>query len=62
MKMAAYNKKSLKGSSIVIKEDVKVQQLKAVKMTFKNIWTVNGDIFAKIQKGVEKWKMVSFLY
>lgn len=60
MKMAVYNKKkSLKGSNIVIKEDLTAQRLKAVKIAsdkygFKNVWTVNGNIFAKTENEVKK--------
>nr|CAI5829809.1 unnamed protein product [Callosobruchus analis] len=60
IKMAAYNKKKmLKGSKIIIKEDLTIPRLKVVKNAsekygFKNVWTVNGHIFARSDKGVEK--------
>nr|CAH7754371.1 unnamed protein product [Callosobruchus chinensis] len=63
IKMAAYNKKKfLKGTKIVIKEDLTLHRLKAVKVAsekfgFKNVWTVNGNIFVKTEKGVEKFSV-----
>nr|CAH7731476.1 unnamed protein product [Callosobruchus chinensis] len=63
IKMAAYNKKKfLKGTKIVIKEDLTLRRLKAVKVAsekfgFKNVWTVNGNIFVKTEKGVEKFSV-----
>nr|CAI5817300.1 unnamed protein product [Callosobruchus analis] len=60
IKMAAYNKKKmLKGSKVIIKEDLTIPRLKVVKNAsekygFKNVWTVNGHIFARSDKGVEK--------
>nr|CAH7722632.1 unnamed protein product [Callosobruchus chinensis] len=62
-RMAAYNKKKfLKGTKIVIKEDLTLHRLKAVKVAsekfgFKNVWTVNGNIFVKTEKGVEKFSV-----
>lgn len=59
-KMRVYNKKkSLKGTKIVIKEDLTVSRVKTVreaseKYGFKNVWTVNGHIFARTDQGVEK--------
>nr|CAH7764617.1 unnamed protein product [Callosobruchus chinensis] len=63
IKMAAYNKKKfLKGTKILIKEDLTLHRLKAVKVAsekfgFKNVWTVNGNIFVKTEKGVEKFSV-----
>nr|CAI5821928.1 unnamed protein product [Callosobruchus analis] len=59
-KMLVYNKKKmLKGTRMVIKEDLTARRLKIVKTAsdkygFKNVWTVNGKIFGKTEKGVEK--------
>lgn len=56
-----YNrKKLLKGTSIVMKEDLTVERLKLVKQAsdeygFKNVWTVNGTIFVKTENGIEKF-------
>lgn len=52
-------KKMLKGSGIVMKEDLTIDRLKVVKETsekygFKNVWTFNGVIYAKGDNGVEK--------
>nr|CAI5862648.1 unnamed protein product [Callosobruchus analis]CAI5865949.1 unnamed protein product [Callosobruchus analis] len=58
--MLVYNKKKmLKGTRMVIKEDLTARRLKIVKTAsdkygFKNVWTVNGKIFGKTEKGVEK--------
>lgn len=60
LKMDIYNKKKmLKGTKIVIKEDLTVDRLKIVKEAsekhgFKNVWTVNGNIFVKSNNKVEK--------
>ncbi|CAH2006639.1 unnamed protein product, partial [Acanthoscelides obtectus] len=60
IKIAAYNKKKmLKGTKIVVKEDLTIQRLKAMKPAsekfgFRNVWTVNGNVFARTDKGVEK--------
>nr|CAH7759370.1 unnamed protein product [Callosobruchus chinensis] len=53
------NKKALEGSGIVMKEDFTLLRLNMVKEAaerygFKNVWTQNGNIFAKTEKGVEK--------
>lgn len=59
-KMAVYNnKKLLKGSKIIMKEDLTINRLKCVtaaseKYGFKNVWTINGKIFVKNENGVEK--------
>lgn len=56
-----YNsKKLLKGTSIVMKEDLTVERLKLVKEAsdkygFKNVWTLNGTIFVKTENGIEKF-------
>lgn len=52
-------KKMLKGSNIIMKEDLTNERLKLVKEAsdkygFKNVWTFNGIIFAKTENGVEK--------
>lgn len=52
-------KKMLKGTGIVMKEDLTIDRLTAVKETsekygFKNVWTYNGVIYAKTETGVEK--------
>lgn len=52
-------KKMLKGSNIVMKEDLTNERLKLVKEAsdkygYKNVWTFNGIIFAKTENGVEK--------
>nr|CAH7731083.1 unnamed protein product [Callosobruchus chinensis] len=52
------NKKALKGSGIVMK-DLTLLRLNMVKEAaekygFKNVWTQNGNIFAKTEKEVEK--------
>nr|CAH7713345.1 unnamed protein product [Callosobruchus chinensis] len=55
VKMLAYNKKKmLKGTRMVIKEDLTALRLKIVKTAsdkygFKNVWTVNGKIFGKTE-------------
>ncbi|CAH1989983.1 unnamed protein product [Acanthoscelides obtectus] len=60
IKIAAYNKKKmLKGTKIVVKEDLTIQRLKAMKPAsekfgFRNVWTVNGNVFARTDKGVYK--------
>ncbi|KAG5872400.1 hypothetical protein JTB14_017421 [Gonioctena quinquepunctata] len=60
MKNIIYRKKKLlKGSGIVIKEDLTVERLKLVKEAsnkydFKNVWTFNGVIFIKSENVVEK--------
>lgn len=59
-KLKIYKKKSLlKGSGYVIKEDLTSERLKIVKDAstkygFKNVWTYNGNIFAKTGNKVEK--------
>lgn len=59
-KMIVYNsKKKLKGSKIIMKEDLTVNRLNIIKIAsdkygFKNVWTINGIIFARTDKGVEK--------
>lgn len=59
-KMKVYsNKRLLKGTSLIIKEDLTVYRLNKMKSVseeygFKNVWSVNGTIFAKTNKGVEK--------
>lgn len=52
-------KKMLKGTGYVMKEDLTTYRLKIVNETsekygFKNVWTSNGNIFAKTETGVEK--------
>lgn len=60
IKNSIYNKKRLlKGSGVVMKEDLTAERLKIVKSAserygFKNVWTVNGTVFAKTADGVEK--------
>nr|CAH7741520.1 unnamed protein product [Callosobruchus chinensis] len=54
------NRKALKGSGIVMKEDLTLLRLNMVKEAaekygFKNVWTQNGNVFAKTEKGVEKF-------
>ncbi|CAH1961696.1 unnamed protein product [Acanthoscelides obtectus] len=55
-----YNKKkSLKGTGVIIKEDLILLRLNLVKEAaekygFRNVWTRNGNIFAKTETGVEK--------
>lgn len=55
-----YRKKTmLKGSGIVIKEDLTSERVKMVKAAsekhgFRNVWTCNGSIFVKTENGVEK--------
>lgn len=59
-KMKVFNKKkSLKGSRIVIKEDLTATRLDIMKTAseqygFRNVWSVNGNIFAKTENGVER--------
>lgn len=59
-KMKIYNnKKSLKGTGLVLKEDlihsrVLMVQKASDKYGFKNVWTINGIIFAKTNNGVQK--------
>lgn len=59
-KNSIYSKKRmLKGTGLVIKEDLTVKRLAIVKDAaekygFKNVWTFNGTVFAKTEKGVEK--------
>nr|CAH7719784.1 unnamed protein product [Callosobruchus chinensis]CAH7738924.1 unnamed protein product [Callosobruchus chinensis] len=53
-------KKMLKGSQIVMKEDLTVERMKIVKEAsekygFKNVWTFNGNIFVKTDNKVEKY-------
>nr|CAH7746045.1 unnamed protein product [Callosobruchus chinensis] len=63
LKMRVYNnKRSLKGSKAVIKEDLTPLRLRAMKTTaekygFKNVWSVNGAIFAKTEHGVDRIKL-----
>nr|CAH7719785.1 unnamed protein product [Callosobruchus chinensis]CAH7738925.1 unnamed protein product [Callosobruchus chinensis] len=50
----------LKGSQIVMKEDLTVERMKIVKEAsekygFKNVWTFNGNIFVKTDNKVEKY-------
>nr|CAH7740405.1 unnamed protein product [Callosobruchus chinensis] len=58
--MLTYNRKRfLKGSNIVIKEDLTILRLKIIhaayeKYGYRNIWSTNGAIFAKTGNGVEK--------
>lgn len=52
-------KKMLKGSKIVMKEDLTTERLKVMKDAsdkygFKNVWSSNGIIYAKTDNGVEK--------
>lgn len=52
-------KKLLRGCNIVFKEDLTVDRLKIVKSAsekfgYKNVWTVNGIVYAKTTNGVEK--------
>nr|CAH7745165.1 unnamed protein product [Callosobruchus chinensis]CAH7755167.1 unnamed protein product [Callosobruchus chinensis] len=60
IKMLTYNRKrSLKGSNIVIKEDLTVLRLNIMnaaseKYGYRNVWSTNGAIFAKTGNGVEK--------
>lgn len=59
-KNSIYNKKKmLKGSGVVMKEDLTMERLKIVrtaseKYGFKGVWTFNGTVYAKTEKGVEK--------
>lgn len=59
-KMRVYNnKRLLKGSNLIIKEDLTVYRLNKMKSAsdkygFKNVWSVNGSVFAKTNKGIEK--------
>lgn len=59
-KMKVYsNKRLLKGTSLIMKEDLTVYRLNKMKSVseeygFKNVWSVNGSIFAKTDKGVQK--------
>ncbi|XP_044753586.1 uncharacterized protein LOC123312997 [Coccinella septempunctata] len=53
------NKKLLKGSNIVMKEDLTHDRWKLVresseKYGFKNVWTFNGAVFVKSETGVKK--------
>ncbi|CAH1968512.1 unnamed protein product [Acanthoscelides obtectus] len=63
IKMATYNKKKfLKGTKIVIKDDLTPHRLKVViaasdKFGFKKVWTVNSNMFVKTDKGVEKFSV-----
>lgn len=58
--MKVYNKKKcLKGTKIVIKENLTISRVNAVKLAsekygFKNVFTANGQIFAKFYKRVQK--------
>nr|CAH7737413.1 unnamed protein product [Callosobruchus chinensis] len=60
IKMLTYNRKRLlKGSNIVIKEDLTVLRLNMMnaaseKYGYRNVWSTNGAIFAKTGNGVEK--------
>lgn len=60
IKNTIYNKKKLlKGSGVVMKEDLTGERLEIVKLAsekfgFKNVWTVNGTVFAKTANGIEK--------
>nr|CAI5853329.1 unnamed protein product [Callosobruchus analis] len=60
VKMDVYkNKRLLKGTSSVIKEDLTAFRLKALRAAadkhgYKNVWSVNGNLFLKTSKGVEK--------
>lgn len=60
LKMNVYRKKtSLKGTKYIIKEDLTVLRLNAIKEAstkygFKNVWSMNGNIFAKTEQGVKK--------
>nr|CAH7733642.1 unnamed protein product [Callosobruchus chinensis] len=60
LKSNIYNKKRmLKGTGIIVKEDLTMIRLSKVKEAsekygFRNVWTFNGNIFAKTDKGVEK--------
>nr|CAH7730958.1 unnamed protein product [Callosobruchus chinensis] len=60
IKMLTYNRKRfLKGSNIVIKEDLTVLRLNIMnaaseKYGYRNVWSTNGAIFAKTGNGVEK--------
>nr|CAI5820100.1 unnamed protein product [Callosobruchus analis] len=61
IKNATYSKKRmLKGSGIVMKERLKVVKEASEKYGFKNVWTVNGVVFAKTDKGVEKVYAIAF--
>nr|CAI5857871.1 unnamed protein product [Callosobruchus analis]CAI5862065.1 unnamed protein product [Callosobruchus analis]CAI5863354.1 unnamed protein product [Callosobruchus analis] len=66
IKTATYSKKRmLKGSGIVMKEDITTERLKVVKEAsekcgLKNVWTVNGVVFAKTDKGMEKVYATAF--
>lgn len=59
-KINVYKRKShFKGTPYVLKEDltperVKIVQDASTKYGFKNVWTFNGNIFAKTDNGVEK--------
>lgn len=60
VKMNIYkNKKLLKGTGFVMKEDLTPSRLLAFQKAserygFKNVWTVNGTIFVKNNSGVQK--------
>lgn len=60
IKNSIYNKKKLlKGTGIVMKEDLTLERLKIVKNLsekygFKNVWTANGNVFIKTEEGVER--------
>lgn len=60
-KMDIYMKKKyLKGTGVIVKEDLIPSRLNAVqeaseKYGFKNVWTLNGIVFAKTNKGVQKY-------
>nr|CAH7763580.1 unnamed protein product [Callosobruchus chinensis] len=53
------NKRLLKGTGYVMKEDLTALRLRIVKEAsdkygFKNVWTLNGNVFAKTNSGVER--------
>lgn len=53
------NKKLLRGTGVIIKEDLTTSRLKIVsnasdKYGFKNVWTTNGNVYAKTENGVRK--------
>lgn len=60
IKMKVFKKKSLlKGSKFILKEDLTLSRLTVMKTAsekygFKNVWSMNGTIFAKTENGVKK--------
>lgn len=60
IKLEVYKKKRLlKGTGVVIKEDLTACRLKMVQIAsenygYKNVWTINGCIYAKTESGIKK--------